>query len=148
EAAVHELDLAGALPERTPGEELLEEHTRLETSEVRAQAEVLPEAQGDVRLDGAREVEPIGVLTPDRLVAIGRGVEHHHRIAGPDRPAVHLGVPGGAAEEVADRRRHAEKLLDRIRERHGSRAQQIELVRLLEQEARSLSDQRARGLVS
>src|SRR5581483_1664283 len=64
EAAVHELDLPGGLPARATGEELLEQDARLETGEARAEAEVLAEAEGDVRLDGASQVEPIGVLAP------------------------------------------------------------------------------------
>src|SRR5262245_50272999 len=104
EATADALDLSRELPARAAAKELLEKHARLESGEIRPEAEVLSKAERDVRLDPARDVEVVRGLSPHRLVAVRRGVEEHHGVAVTDLLAVQLDVFGRVAEEETDRR--------------------------------------------
>ena len=88
-------------------------HGRLDlgAGEAGAEAEVLTAAaEGDVLVRGARHVEDVRVLE-HLLVAVGGGVVHDDLVALLDRHAADLGVAGGGAPEVVDRRAPAEHLL-------------------------------------
>src|SRR5678815_893336 len=58
---------------RDAAQDLLEHHAHLQAREVGAEAEVLPEPEGQVVVRGPRDVETVGVLE-DGLVAVGRRV--------------------------------------------------------------------------
>src|SRR5262245_4705178 len=123
--AVHErraqrYDLAREREVGKTVEEFLEQHARLEPCEARAQAEVLPEPEGDVhRVRRAADVEHVGGGAEDLLVAVARCVEEEHVVAGRDPSIADLGVPGRGTREAADRRHPAQHLLDRAREAIG-----------------------------
>ena len=65
-------------------EQLLEEHPALEPGEVHAEAEVLGDAERQVRVGRAVDVEALRVVE-HVLVAVGRRVVHRHLVARPDR---------------------------------------------------------------
>lgn len=83
--------LAGELAAREAREELLEEDPPLEARELGAEAELLSEAEGELRVGVPPCVEAVGVRE-DFLVAVRRGVHHHHLVALAGAPTAQLGV--------------------------------------------------------
>ena len=103
----------GGLDRLEPVEQALENNGDLQPGEGRAEAEVVAEPEGEVGVRRPADVEGGRGGTECRLVAIGRGVEQQHRIAGGDVAAAEVGVDGGRAHERGHRRRPAQHLLDR-----------------------------------
>src|SRR5689334_23160511 len=71
--------LPGHLDGRERREQLLEEDPTLQAGEVHAQAEVLADAEGELRVGAAVDVEGLAV-GEDLLVAVGRRVVHRHLV--------------------------------------------------------------------
>ena len=77
---------AGRFEMREAREQFLEEHAGFHARERGAQAEVFAEAEGEVTLPGvvAADVEAVGVVAPDFLVAVRGGVEQQQHVAAAD----------------------------------------------------------------
>ena len=69
-------------------------------------------AQREMLVGGAGHVKTVGIGEL-RFIAVGRGVPNHHAVAGLDLAPMHLGILGGGAHEMSDRRGVAQDFLDR-----------------------------------
>ena len=97
------------------GQQLLEHHAQLEAGERLAEAEVRAEAERDVLVRVALDVEAVRVGEL-RLVAVRRLVEQHALLAFVQLLAHELDVVGDRAAHVLDRADPAQHLLDRDRD--------------------------------
>src|SRR5690606_4019680 len=70
-------------------------------------------AEGQVGVGVAVDEEPVRGRAEGGLVPVGGQVVEHDRRAGRQVDAVHGDAPGGGAQEVDDRRRPPQDLLDR-----------------------------------
>src|SRR5699024_7620108 len=104
--------VAGDLDGGEGVEQLLQEHPPLQAGQVHAEAEVLPDAETEVGVGVATNVEAVGVVE-HRRVAVGRRVVRDHLVAGGDGGPAQLDVGGGGAAEAVQRVGPAEDLLDR-----------------------------------
>ena len=97
---------------------------------------------------GPGDVEGVGGGTGP-AVAVGRQVDHHHRLARADGVAAQLQVAGGEAErQHRHRRAVAQALLHRPLPRHRAGGDQGELVGMLQQQPHGVGDLPDRGLVA
>jgi hypothetical protein len=128
-------------------EQLREQDAQLEPRQRGAQAEVLADAEGEVRVRGAVDAE--GVRIGEHLfVAVRGGVEHRHRLALRDALAAQRVVGGGGAREVDHRRGPAQDLLHRRVEQAPVFAQPLPLAGVFEQRQQAAADRVARRLVA
>src|SRR5207244_9580229 len=111
EVRAQALDPAVELHVGEAPEQLLEHDLDLEPREVRPQAEVVAEAEGEVLVRRSADVEPVRVRE-DVLVPVGRAVPEGHLVVLTDRLAVELRVVRHRAAEVHEGRDPAEHLLD------------------------------------
>ena len=74
---------------------------RLHPRDARPEAEVLAEAEGDVRVRPTPDVEAIGICE-DRGVPIRGGIEHRDRVACRKIHAAKFEVANGRASEVVN----------------------------------------------
>ena len=98
----------------------LEEDTSLESGQLRPDARVLAAAERDVRVGMSCDLEVLGVGAEDLLVAVGRAVEHHDRVALADALPADLDVGGRGPRHVRHRGGPAQHLLDRAGISEGS----------------------------
>ena len=106
-----------------------------------------PVAEGDVRVGVAADVEAIGV-GEHRLVAVGRCVVDDDLVARGDLLAGELGVLGGGAAELDDRRGVPQHLLDRGRDEPEIGPQPRELAGVAGQRQQGVGDEVAGGVVA
>ena len=99
-------------------EQVAEDRLELDPRDVRAHAEVLAEAEREVRVRAAIDPERERIVE-HLLVAVRRREVERDLLAGADRHAAHLAVLGGGAGEVADRADPAQDLLDRVGQQLG-----------------------------
>ena len=92
-------------------ERLIDQNPQLEAGERGSEAEVAAACAERLVLGVACDVEAVGVLVAG-LIAVGGRVPHHDLLALADRLPVQLGVAGGGAGEMGERREHAQRLLD------------------------------------
>ncbi len=109
-------------------EQVAEDRLDLDAREVRAQADVLAEAEREVRVRAAVDAERERIVE-DVFVAVRRREVQRELVAGRDRDAAHLAVLGRDAREVADRADPAQDLLDRVRQQLGFGSQLLPLAR-------------------
>ena len=107
------------------GEQFGEQQAQGEPGEVRSEAEVLADSEGELRVRRAVDVEGVGVVEY-RRIAVRPGVPHQHLVALRDLLASDLDVGGGRSTEVMDRRLPTQYLLDRQRNEIRIRDQPIE----------------------
>jgi hypothetical protein len=121
-----------------------------QTRQRRSQAQVLAEAEGQVAQAGmvAADVEAVGLLAPDLLVAVGRGVEQQQHLPLADPLPAQLGVARRGADEALDGGPPAQHLLHRVGKQAGLGEQPPLLVGIPHQEQRAAGDQVAGGLVA
>src|SRR5687767_10124425 len=104
---VRPLELAGSLEALEASEELLEHHTELEASEVRAEAEVHAEAEAHVIVRLAADVEAKGI--GERVLVAVRGhLPERDLLAAADADAAELRVACRRAALVDRGRRPAD----------------------------------------
>jgi hypothetical protein len=128
-----------------PARQRLQQAHDLQPRQVHAHAHVHARAEAEVVVHVARHVEAVGVGEL-ALVAVGRGVHHHHARTLRDRHAGDLAVFGHEAGEGADRRGQAHHLFDRVRDQLGPRAHQGPLVGRIGEEADRLAGGRDGGV--
>ena len=128
-------------------EQVAEDRLELDPRDVRAHAEVLAEAEREVRVRTAIDAERERIVE-HLLVAVRRREVERDLLAGADRRAPHLAVLGGGAGEVADRADPAQDLLDRVGQQLGTVAQLLPLVAVLGEREQPAADRVARGLVA
>src|SRR5581483_645973 len=116
-----ELDLRGR------GQQLFEEHPALEAGKVGAEAEVFGDAEGQMRVGIAADVEALWV-GEHVLVAVGRRIEHRHLLARGDLGTRELGVLCRRPPEVMERVSPPQDLLDRARKQRRVRTYVDQLV--------------------
>ena len=105
---------------------MAEDHLDLDARQVRADAEVLTEAEREVRVRAAIDAERERVVE-HVLVAVRRREVQRHLLAGADLHPADLAVLGRDAREVADRADPAQDLLHRVGEQLGAVAQLLPL---------------------
>ena len=115
-----------------PSEELFEEDATFETGEVDAEAEVLGDAEAQVRVGSPEDVEGLGV-GEHGFVPIGRGVHHGDLVAGRDRLVADHGVGARCPSEVVQRVVPPQDLLDRAGDERRIAAYRGKLFRVVEQ---------------
>ena len=130
-----------------PREQVAEDRLELDPRDVRAHAEVLTEAEREVRVRAAIDAERERIVE-HLLVAVRRREVERDLLAGADRRAPHLAVLGGGAGEVADRADPAQDLLDRVGQQLGLVAQLLPLVAVLGEREQPAADRVARRLVA
>ena len=132
---------------RHPGQDLAEHRAHLGLGQVRAEAVVRAEAEGDVVVRGPREVEALRI-GEDGLVAVRRGVVDDDLVAGADGAAAEGDVTGRGAAELHDRRPVAEEFVDGgVEAGLGVATEVVELVRVLQESQESARDAVAEGFV-
>src|SRR5438128_1910467 len=99
DSRLQSLDRSGQLEPVQPSEQMTEDRLELDAREVRAHAEVLTEAEGEVRIRVPVDAERERVVE-DVLVAIRRTEVQRELITRPDRDVVDLAVLGRDAGEV------------------------------------------------
>src|SRR2546426_6343748 len=82
---------AGELDVGQPGEQLLEHDVNLEPGEIRAEAEVLADAEREMVVGRAPDVEAVGI-GEDVFVAVRGDVPEDDLVSFADLPAAHLDV--------------------------------------------------------
>ena len=105
------------------------------------------EAEGQVRVGLAPDVEPVG-FGEDVLVAVGRRVEEHQLVAFVQQLPAELDVLGHGAAHVLDRRHPTQQLLDGDREPVRVGRQRRQLVGPFEQGQHAAAQHVARRLVA
>ena len=108
----------GHLERLQPREQVPEDRLELDPRDVRAHAEVLAEAEREVRVRVAVDPERERIVE-HLFVAVRRREEQRDLLARADRLAAHLAVLGGDAREVDDRAHPAQDLLDRVGQQLG-----------------------------
>ena len=126
-AELKPLHRAGQLESVRAREQVAEDRLDLDAREVRAEAEVLAEAEREVRVRAAVDAKRERIVE-HVLVAVRRREVQRELIAGADRHAAHFAVLGRDAREVADRAGPAQDLLDRVGQQLGIVAQLLPLV--------------------
>ena len=121
-------------------EQRAERDLALEPRQRRTQAEVRAEAEREVAVVAARDVEAVG-LVEHRRVAVRRADAADHERALPDRHAAELHVLERDAHGALHRAVEAQHLLDRALQQLGLRAQARELVGVLQERERPVPDQ-------
>ncbi len=119
----------------------------LEARQVGAEAEVLADAEREVRVGRAVDVEAVRVVEHG-LVAVRRRVVHEHLVAGGDLGVVEHGVGGGGAPEVVERVLVAEDLLDRAGQQRVVGAHLGQLLRVLQEREQTGRQHRLGGVVA
>ena len=119
----------------------------LEAGQVHAEAEVLGDAERQVRVRRAADVELLRIVEHVFVAVRGR-VDHHDLVARRDRRVAELGVGGRRAPEVVQRVLVAQDLLDRARHERGIGPQVGELVGMVEQRAQADDEHRLRRVVA
>ena len=127
--------------------QLAEENAQLEPREVGSQAEVFPDAEGQMAVGLTIHPEREG-LREHLLVAIGRGIEEAHRLTGADLLPSQLEVLGGRAAELDHGRGPAHDLLHRNRDELGIPPQLLELAGMLRERQQATAHRVASGLVA
>ena len=130
-----------------PREQVAEDRLDLDAREVRAQAEVLAEAEREVRVRAAVDAERERVVE-HVLVAVRRREVQRELVAGTDRHAAHFAVLGRDAREVADRAHPAQDLLDRVGQQLGIVPELLPLGAVLAEREQPAADRVARRLVA
>ena len=128
-------------------QQLLEEHPPLEPRQVHAEAVVLGDAERQMRVRLAVDVEPLRVVE-DRFVAVGRRVVHRHLVAGLDLDVAQLGVGGRGATEVVQRVGPPQDLLDGAVDQCRVGAQLGQLLGMVEQRQQSRREHRLGRVVA
>src|ERR1051326_3119485 len=90
-----------------PGEQLLEHDVNPEPGEIRAEAEVLADAERQMVVGRAADIETVGI-GEDVFVAVRGDVPEDDLVSFADLPAAHLDVLCGGAAEVHHRPHHAQ----------------------------------------
>ena len=149
EARRYPLRFAGDDVVRMPGEKLFEQDAGLHARERRAEAQVLAEAEREVRrVHVAADVEPVRGRSERVLIAIARCVEHDEVVELLDLDPTDDRVGGHGAGERLDRRDPAQALLDCARDQRRIGDHVGALGGVLVQRERSARDQRSRRLVA
>ena len=109
---------------------------------------MLAAAERDVRVGMTGDLEVLGIVAEDFLVAVGRAVEHDDGVALFDALAADFDVGGRGARHVRHRGGPAQHLLDRCRDERGVGDQLGALVRVVDQGQGAQRDEVAGGLVA
>ena len=128
-------------------EQVAEDRLELDAREVCAHAEVLAEAEREVRVRAAIDAERERIVE-HLLVAVRRREVQRQLLARADRLAAHLAVLGRGAREVADRADPAQDLLHGVGQQLGAAAQLLPLAAVLAEGEQTPADRVARGLVA
>ncbi len=139
--------VAGDLERLQPREQVTEDRLELDARDVCAHAEVLAEAEREMRVRAAIDAERERVVE-HLLVAVRRREVQRHLLPRPDRHAAHLAVLGRGPGEVADRAGPAQDLLDGVGQQVGIGAQLLPLVAVLAEREQPAADRVARRLVA
>ena len=129
-------------------EQVPEDRLELDAREVRAHAEVLAEAEREVRVRAAIDAERERIVE-HVLVAVRRREVQRELVAGRGSSSPRTSQSSVAvAGEVADRADPAQDLLDRVGQQLGLRAQLLPLVAVLAEGEQAAADRVARRLVA
>jgi hypothetical protein len=141
------LDRARQLEVLETTRQVPEDHLELQARDVGTQADVLPDAEGEVAVGAAIDAEREGIVE-DLLVAVrGREVERE-LLAGADLLAAQLVVLARDPGEVGDRRDPAQDLLDRRGKQIGVRPEPGPLAGMLAEGEQAPAEGVAGGLVA
>ncbi len=99
---------------------------------MQAEALVCARPEGEVPVGAARGVEAARILEMRRVV-IGGDIVHHQPVVLGDGLAAHLGILGGSAHEMLDRRGPADRLFDDTRQQAAIGAYAGPLLRIARQ---------------
>src|SRR5450631_744868 len=141
------LDRSRHLERLQPRQQVTENRLELDPGDVRAHAEVLAEAEREMRVRAAIDSE-LERVVEHLLVAVRRREVQRNLLARVDRGPPHLAILGGGAREVADRADPAQDLLHRIREQLRTFSQLLPLAAVLGEGEQASADGVARGLVA
>ena len=128
-------------------ERLLDHDLGFESGQARAEAEVDAVAERDVAVEGARDVEAIGVGVLALVAAGAPGEQRDLRVRG-NRPAVPLDVAGHEAGLDRRRRLVAQELLDRVRDERRVGDELGALLGMAGEEHRRPTEQAGGGLAA
>src|SRR5216683_3356674 len=102
EARTHARNRSAEFDRFEPPRQLTKHRLQLEARQIRPQAVVLADAEGDVLIGITSDVQRERILE-NILVTIGRGIEEREHVALMDFLAMKIGVRGGRARELDHR---------------------------------------------
>src|SRR5262245_57726450 len=130
-----------------PRKEVAEDNLDLDASDVSAHAEVLADAEREMRIRSALDTERERIVE-DLLVAVRRCPEQRHLLARPDLHPSYLAILGRSTREMRDRADPAQDLLDGVGQSFGTRAQLLPLAPMLAEGEQPPTDRVPCGLVA